>query len=261
MAMTKNDWSPEEEAQFQGWAKALPWHAEFQKQYNETPNLDDDQYDYRSAYKAGIVPTPDTEGDGTYHWPSSLPTGQHLKSEDHPTMWMEKFMQATGKDPRSVGVNTPEAGQAYLQRNGQGFGSIRQPVASEDKFFKENKNVGGYADFNGGNVVLNPYVSPEINKSAVYLNELTRLKMRKDGTAPRFGMTSEQYDNINGLKYYKDAPLETQMETLGARIVSGDPSGGTPTDEQAAWAKKMKEDLQQYADPTMEDLWRAKYGR
>ena len=103
-----------DEWQFQAWARGLPWYSEFQQQYGEAPNLDDPDYDYRAAYRAGIVPERYAPDGGRYHWPSLTSDGQQLKSDNHPTMWAEKFMSQTGVDPFSIGITTPEAARAKL---------------------------------------------------------------------------------------------------------------------------------------------------
>ena len=97
-----------------------PWYDEFVKNNGGPPNLNDPDYDYQAAVKGGIVPKPYTDANGvtSYHWSSSLPDGQMLKSENHPTAWMEHFMRQTGKDPKDVGVHSMEEAFAYLGKNG-----------------------------------------------------------------------------------------------------------------------------------------------
>ena len=45
-----------EEQKFQSWIKALPWYSQFKERYGEEPNLNDSQYDYRAAWKNGVIP-------------------------------------------------------------------------------------------------------------------------------------------------------------------------------------------------------------
>jgi hypothetical protein len=104
-----------DEAGFQRDIRVHPWFTEFTKRYGEEPNLNDPDYDYRSAWAAGIRPEI-YKHDGTYHWSSSLPNGQMLKSENHPTAWMEHFMRATGTDPNDLGLKSKEEGDAYIAR-------------------------------------------------------------------------------------------------------------------------------------------------
>ena len=87
------------------------WQQTFQNRFGEPPNLNDPQYDYRAAWKAGIVPQPYAPDQGFPHWPSSLPSGQPLKAPDHPTMWMERFMQRFGVDPNLASPSIIDAGR------------------------------------------------------------------------------------------------------------------------------------------------------
>lgn len=111
-----------EEVEFQKGIRATPWFSEFVKQYGEEPNLDDPDYNYRAAWKQGIRPEI-YEHDGTYHWPSGYQGADGndvmLKSENHPTMWMQKFMETTGRDPNELGIKTPEAANAFLMNRGR----------------------------------------------------------------------------------------------------------------------------------------------
>ena len=99
---------PEEEQQFQSWIRGLPWHSEFVAKYGEEPDLNTPVYDYRGAWKAGVVPERNKYDGNMYHWSSQF------KSADHPTMWMERFMQATGVDPQSLGLNDEGSAMEFL---------------------------------------------------------------------------------------------------------------------------------------------------
>ena len=107
--------SPDEESQFQNWIKSTGWYKEFRKEYKEDPNLDDSEYDYRAAWKAGIQPQRDPYDKNRYHWPSSLPSGEMLKSPTHPTAWKEHFMRQTGQNPDAIGLRSLEDADAYLK--------------------------------------------------------------------------------------------------------------------------------------------------
>jgi len=96
--------SPSQEAEFQRWAKALPWYREFARRHGAPPTLDDPNYDYRKAWLHGISPRPYQHDGGAYHWPSVAPDGSSLKGENHPTKWMEDYKQKFGKDPNVDGV-------------------------------------------------------------------------------------------------------------------------------------------------------------
>lgn len=113
---TSTKLAPHEEQQFQDWIKGTGWYKEFQKQYNEQPNLDDPQYDYRAAWKAGLQPERDPYDKNRYHWPSALPSGQMLKGKEHPTAWMEYFMRDTGINPEALGLKTPQEAEPIRQQ-------------------------------------------------------------------------------------------------------------------------------------------------
>lgn len=97
------------EAEFQNWIKSLPWYSEFQRDFGGPPDLNDPQYDYRAAWQTGVSPEKYQYDQNRYHWPSQF------KSEDHPTMWMEKFMQMFGVDPNAVGVDRA-MGEQLMQK-------------------------------------------------------------------------------------------------------------------------------------------------
>lgn len=110
--------SAEDEARFQRDMRTgdgyRQWFEQFVAKNGGEPNLDDPDYDYRSAWGAGIRPAPYEHDGGAYHWASSLPGGEMLKSESHPTAWMEHFMRATGVDPNELGIRSKQEGEAYL---------------------------------------------------------------------------------------------------------------------------------------------------
>jgi hypothetical protein len=93
--------SPEEEIKFQQEFVSSPFYQQFIANYGQPPNVNDPQYDYRRAWKEGVYPSI-SKHDNKYHWASKAPSGAWLKSPDHPTHWMEEYMQMTGKDPDSV---------------------------------------------------------------------------------------------------------------------------------------------------------------
>ncbi len=105
-----------DEQSFQSWITDLPWYREFQQRYGETPNLQDPDYDYRAAYHAGIEPQRYAPDGGAYHWPSSTADGNALKSENHPTVWAEHFMQKFGYDPIAKGLSKEQGIQMMGQR-------------------------------------------------------------------------------------------------------------------------------------------------
>lgn len=113
----------------------------------------------------------------------------------------------------------------------------RNAVTEELKFFQDNPMVGGMADFDSGTVVINPFRQwkPE-ERNSILTNESMRLFMRHNNVKPAFKLTEEQTNlfrnnRTNNGSDYIDNPSELQ-ETIIARILSGDPSSGEPTQEQ-----------------------------
>jgi hypothetical protein len=97
--------TPSMENRFQSEVKATPWFSQFKERFGEEPNLDTTDYNTRRAWFNGILPT-DTQYDpGLQHWTSKTPGGGNLKSNTHPTSWMNTYMEMTGKNPMAVQEN------------------------------------------------------------------------------------------------------------------------------------------------------------
>lgn len=90
---------PGDEQQFQRDVKHSGWYRGFRSAFGQAPDLDDPSYDYRGAWQAGALP-----GQGQ-HWPSRGQDGKWLKSPEHPSAWMEYYMDATGRDPDDDGID------------------------------------------------------------------------------------------------------------------------------------------------------------
>tara|TARA_B100000287_G_C20602178_1_gene768563 strand:- start:1032 stop:1442 length:411 start_codon:yes stop_codon:yes gene_type:complete len=119
------------------------------------------------------------------------------------------------------------------------------PNTEEIDFFKrmaqENKMVGGMADFETGTFILNPFrqwKSPE-EKESVMANEALRLFMRSRNLNPVFELTDEQKQMpwLTGSSYKDDD--KAVRETIISRLLSGDPSSGSPTKEQIGFAESV----------------------
>ena len=114
-------WTPQHEQDFQTYMAFDPgvrqWRNAFQTRFGEQPRINDDPtFNYREAYLAGNGPKPYANDRGFPHWQS---TG---KAADHPTEWMNRFMQQFGVDPNDVQPHqvTPQMQQFMsqeLQRN------------------------------------------------------------------------------------------------------------------------------------------------
>jgi hypothetical protein len=62
-----------------------------------------------------VQPERDPYDNSRFHWPSSLPGGQMLKSADHPTAWKEYFMRDTGVNPDALNLKTAEDAAKFLK--------------------------------------------------------------------------------------------------------------------------------------------------
>jgi len=97
-----------------------PWYSEFYKEFNQYPNLGPNaDYDYITAWKAGIRPERDPYDQNRYHWSSKTDDGVMLKKPGHPTLWKTHFMDKTGQNPDAIGVKTEQQAQEWLQTRGR----------------------------------------------------------------------------------------------------------------------------------------------
>jgi hypothetical protein len=120
---------------------------------------------------------------------------------------------------------------------------FRNPEQGELDYFKSNPTVTGMAA-DDNKVILNPYSKlSKAEKDAVALNEYGRIIMRTNPNfAPNFKLTDEQTKFL-GSNTYKDAPEQDRMATIAARLLSGDPSAGTPTIDQLKFVNSLQEFL------------------
>ena len=120
----------------------------------------------------------------------------------------------------------------------------REPYPGEADYFKANPHVGGMAA-EDNRIVLNPHskLSPQ-EQQAVARNEATRLYLREQKWPLDFELTPEQRASFQGTPYGDPAHADDLKQTLLARLVSGDPSAGTPTARQQEWANWLKGTLE-----------------
>jgi hypothetical protein len=118
---------------------------------------------------------------------------------------------------------------------------IRNPEDSELEYFKANPTVSGMAA-EDDKIILNPYSKlSKKEQDAVALNEYGRIVMRTNPQfAPNFILSDEQTKFL-GSNTYKDAPEQDRLATIAARLLSGDPSAGTPTIDQLKFVNKLKD--------------------
>ena len=89
------------EGEFQRGIRDTPWFSEFTKHYGGEPNLQDPNYDYRAAWKAGARPEVRDPEDQLLHWPS------RFKGENHPNRFVH------GVDTRAGAPGAIAAQDAY----------------------------------------------------------------------------------------------------------------------------------------------------
>jgi hypothetical protein len=120
---------------------------------------------------------------------------------------------------------------------------MRQPEKGELEYFKSNPTVTGMAA-DDNRIILNPYSKlSKAEKDAVALNEYGRIIMRTNPNfAPNFKLTDQQ-SKFLGSNTYKDAPEQDRLATIAARLLSGDPSAGTPTIDQLKFVNSLKEHI------------------
>lgn len=123
---------------------------------------------------------------------------------------------------------------------GPTYGGVlsRRPYMSEMAYFWENPSVSGMASEDDA-VVLNPF-SPlnEKERDAVRLNEAARIYMRSSRFAPDFDLTEEQSRFLQNTPYGGNP--EAARATIASRLLSGDPSSGTPTEAQRRFVEELR---------------------
>lgn len=135
---TKEDtWTMQDEADYRQWREALPDNLKY---------TDDDLYDMRGAYKAGMQPT--LESDGLYHLASRDPeTGRILKAPYHST-----YLQAINTDARMGYYPTVDSkGRTYTntwEGNKYRMGGPLVEYAMKQEYGEEN--IYGWGDFLNG---------------------------------------------------------------------------------------------------------------
>jgi len=139
---------------------------------------------------------------------------------------MPKNMQTLPFDPEGSEYDYETAKQKGLDPKD----IVRQDLyPGEDKYFKENSNVGGMMT-EDNRVIINPYSKlTDEEKDAVRINETLRLNFKQDNVVPNIEISEEQRS------FFKETPYENNedamKQTIMARILTGDPSAKA-TEEQ-----------------------------
>ena len=132
--------------------------------------------------------------------------------------------------------NVPQSGGRLL---GDVYGAPRRtPYPAELDYFEANPSVAGMAA-SDNSVILNPWTSLNSTESdAVAQNEASRIYMRENGY-PEFDLTPEQQAFLADTPYGA-APENERRATIAARIMSGDPSAGQPTQDQIEYVRALR---------------------
>lgn len=114
---------------------------------------------------------------------------------------------------------------------------LRQPYPGEDAYFKSNPHVAGMAA-EDNKIVLNPYSTlSEAEKRSVVMNEAARIYMRTGKIEPpNFSLSPEQEKAFGS---YSKNPQD-RLDTVAARILSGDPSALQPTPDQIQYVNQLR---------------------
>ena len=110
----------------------------------------------------------------------------------------------------------------------------REPWPAEIDFFRAHPNVAGMAT-EDGRVVLSPFSQlTDSQQAAVALNEAARVFMERESLIPCFDLTPAQ-----AIAFANYGPIEAQRATIAARLLSGDPSATSPTEQQIAFVRTL----------------------
>jgi hypothetical protein len=118
---------------------------------------------------------------------------------------------------------------------------LREPFQSEMDYFDKNRNVTGMAT-EDNKIILNPYSKlNEKQKDAVIKNEATRILIRTGQVEkPIFDITEEQGKFLDNTTY-KNASEDDRKATIAARLLTGDSSGQTATEDQMNYISKLSD--------------------
>lgn len=119
-----SDWQPtelseEDTTKYQSDVIKSKWFQDTKKRHPDQSNeqvLRDQEsmghYDLKGAWQQGMFTKSDAAAankyDNVHHLSDEGTSGKMLKSPDHPTAWMEFFMNQHKKDPQSLGLHNYE---------------------------------------------------------------------------------------------------------------------------------------------------------
>lgn len=116
----------------------------------------------------------------------------------------------------------------------------------EDKYFKENPNVGGMMT-EDNRVIINPYSKlSDKEKDAIRINESIRLIFKQENIVPNIEITNEQRAFFKGTPYENNE--EALKQTIMARILTNDPSAKATKDQLKESNKDIFKAIQENID-------------
>ncbi len=125
-----------------------------------------------------------------------------------------------------------------MPRNYYGY-NVREPYKGELDYFNKNPNVSGMAT-EDKSIILNPFSKLNSQQQeSVARNEAIRLWLKDKQINPDFAITPEQQKLFKGTSYEKDEMA--LKHTILGRMLTNDPSVGSPTQEQLQWAAFIKQ--------------------
>ena len=138
--------------------------------------------------------------------------------------------------PQSIVLESDDVPIGNVGKEVQIDNQVRNKLyPGEDKYFKENPNVGGMMT-EDNKVIINPYSNLTDNeKQAVIKNEKIRLNFKENNIVPDIDITEEQRALFKGTPYENNE--DAIKQTIVARIMTGDPSANA-TKEQTMVANK-----------------------
>jgi len=138
--------------------------------------------------------------------------------------------------PQSIVLESDDVPIGNVGKEVQIDNQVRNKLyPGEDKYFKENPNVGGMMT-EDNKVIINPYSNLTDNeKQAVIKNEKIRLNFKENNIVPDIDITEEQRALFKGTPYENNE--DAMKQTIVARIMTGDPSANA-TKEQTMVANK-----------------------
>lgn len=120
--------SPAEESKFQKWYRDIAKKTGI----DENPDDPEHMYDYRGAYKAGMVP--EIGMDGEYHWPSQF------KDPDHPTRYVDDVDTITGQKRVLPKRDESWEGKSKFLMGLQNRPELRKQLA-KDEFYQKGQEA------------------------------------------------------------------------------------------------------------------------